>query len=136
MNTPNDNIVPPSPEATAFSKYAEMPVSLYTGVPQITVPLWKLSDKGLEAAVGLSYHAAGNKVEDIAPRTGLGWTLQAGGTVSRVVRGQADEYPYYGFLAVAERFTYTTLHSGTDNQRYQRYREFAEGCDDSEPDIF
>lgn len=136
MNTPNDNIVPPSPEATAFSKYVEMPVSLYTGVPQIAVPLWKLSDKDLEASVGLSYHAAGNKVEDIAPRTGLGWTLQAGGTVSRVVRGQADEYPNYGFLGVTTRFTYTTLHSGTSQQRYERYKEFAEGCDDAEPDIF
>lgn len=136
MNAPNDNIIPPSPEAAALSKYAQIPVGLYTGIPKITIPLVQLSGRRLSMPVSLSYHAGGNKVESFATRTGLGWNLNAGGCISRVVRGLPDE-GVRGFLQISERFTYNSfLSDGSDEERYKRYDSASKGCLDTEPDVY
>ncbi|MCP9201292.1 hypothetical protein MKO06_15390 [Gramella sp. GC03-9] len=91
-------IIPPSPEAAAFAKFAETPVSHYTGLPNISVPFHSIDLDGMNIPIGLSYHARGIKVEEIASRVGIGWTLNAGGAVTRQTRGSSDELPYYGYL--------------------------------------
>lgn len=91
-------ITPPSPEAASFAKFSETPVSLYTGLPNINVPFSSINIDGLEIPVGISYHARGIKVEEIASRVGIGWTLEAGGAITRQTQGSADELPYYGYL--------------------------------------
>lgn len=85
--------IPPSPNSSALAKYAEIPVNLHTGIPQIGSPLfsWKSKRGNSGLNVGLSYHAGGIKVEDIAPNTGLGWSLNASGVVTRSVRGLPDD---------------------------------------------
>lgn len=65
-NSPNVSIIPPSPTASALGKYADVPVSLSTGIPQISVPVYTIQSNGLQVPVSLSYHAGGIKVEDIA----------------------------------------------------------------------
>lgn len=135
MNAPDDNITPPSPQAAALAKYVQVPVGLYTGVPQINIPLWELHERDVSLPVSLSYHAGGNRVDELATRVGLGWTMQAGGAVSRVVRGQADEADL-GFLYFCGIYTNSSMHTGTDYEKAQRYKELSEGCLDSEPDLF
>jgi YD repeat-containing protein len=86
------NVIPPSPEASSLGKYGEWPVSLYTGIPNISIPLYELKGISLSIPVSLSYNAAGNKVGEIASSVGLGWSLQnGGGIISRSVRGLPDE---------------------------------------------
>ncbi|MDX2247946.1 MAG: hypothetical protein SF052_14265 [Bacteroidia bacterium] len=87
------DMIPPSPTAAALGKYGEVPVSLYTGIPGIGIPLWNIQSRDISLPVSLSYHAGGIKVEDIAPWTGLGWSLNAGGLITRTVRGLPDELP-------------------------------------------
>ncbi|MDX1718533.1 MAG: hypothetical protein R3353_00090 [Salegentibacter mishustinae] len=91
-------VSPPSPEAASFAKFAETPVSHYTGLPSISIPFHSIDLDGMEIPVGLAYHARGVKVEEIASRVGIGWTLNAGGAVTRQVRGSSDELPGYGYL--------------------------------------
>ncbi|GAA3626408.1 SpvB/TcaC N-terminal domain-containing protein [Flavivirga jejuensis] len=86
-----ENIFPPSPEASALAEYAKIPVSLPTGVANINLPLMELKGKDMNIPVSLSYHSAGNKVNEMSSSVGLGWTLNAGGVITRVVRGRADE---------------------------------------------
>ena len=87
----------PSPTAAALGKFSDVPVSLYTGVPDIGIPLFTAKGRTLELPIGLRYHASGIRVEEIGGWAGIGWTLEAGGTITRTVRGLVDENPngYY-----------------------------------------
>ncbi len=84
-------VVPPSPTVASLGKYGDVPVSLYTGVPDISIPLYDVQSGGISLPITLSYHAGGVKVEEIASSVGLGWTLNAGGIIGRNVRGLPDE---------------------------------------------
>ena len=90
-------VIPPTPEASAYAKYGEFPVSTYTGIPQISIPLHQIHLESLELPITLNYHAGGIKVEELASRAGLGWTLQAGGLISRTMRGLPDEWENVGY---------------------------------------
>lgn len=94
---PTQSILPPSPTAAAFAKYVDHPVNHHTGTPSISIPLCELSGRGVSVPVSLSYHAGGVKVDEVASNVGLGWSLNAGGVVTRTVMGKADEGPN-GFL--------------------------------------
>lgn len=98
----------PSPDAAALAKYAEAPVSLYTGTPEITIPIYEIKDHNLSLPVSLNYHGGGNKVEEAAPRTGLGWTLDAGGVVTRTIRGVPDDLKlFFGEQGMATQSDYS-----------------------------
>ena len=90
-NTYLNNYVQPAPNAASLGKYADYPVSYYTGVPEINIPLYDLKDGAAHIPISLSYHASGIKVEETASWVGLGWTLNAGGIIMRTVRGAPDE---------------------------------------------
>lgn len=85
-------ITPPTPEAAALIRFVEYPVSYCTGVPEITVPLYSVKSREISFPVTLNYHASGIKVEDVSGFVGLGWSLNAGGVISRVAHGGMDEY--------------------------------------------
>jgi hypothetical protein len=85
------NVIHPSPNVASLGKYGDIPVSLYTGIPDISIPLYEIRDRELSLPLSLSYHAAGVRVEEIASCVGIGWTLLAGGVVGRNVRGQPDD---------------------------------------------
>ena len=84
-------IFPPSPNTASLGKYGEVPVGLYTGIPQISIPLTSIQEGSLLMPISLSYHAGGVRVEEIASWVGLGWSLNAGGVITRQVRGIPDE---------------------------------------------
>ena len=84
--------IPPSPNASALLEYANVPVNYYNGLPSIDVPLYDLPGRQLSVPVSLSYHASGIKVQDVASSYGLGWNLNAGGAITRVVRGLPDHW--------------------------------------------
>ncbi|MCB2379964.1 RHS repeat protein [Hymenobacter sp. BT635] len=81
---------PPPPEAAALGKFSETPVSLYTGVPSITIPIYEVKLRGVSLPISLNYHAAGVRVSEIASSVGLGWALQAGGSISSTIMGKDD----------------------------------------------
>ncbi|HEU4471606.1 MAG TPA: hypothetical protein VFR58_11010 [Flavisolibacter sp.] len=91
--------MPPSPNAAALGKFGDIPVSLSTGIPSISIPFFSYADetKGLSVSVSLSYHAGGHKLEDMPSNVGLGWALNAGGVISRVMRGRPDD-DFAGYL--------------------------------------
>ena len=131
------NILPPAPEAAALGKYIETPVSLYTGVPQINVPLTEVQQGSIAVPVSLSYHAGGNRVEDVASHVGLGWSLNAGGVITRIVRGLPDDDPGMGFLSFIQEsgISYNYLVSG-DSGTFSPLQNISDRCKDSEPDQY
>ncbi len=85
-----NNIIPPAPTMTAFAKYGDIPVSTYTGIPNISIPIYTITDKGIELPISLSYHASGIKVSEEASWCGLAWSLNAGGSITHIVKGRND----------------------------------------------
>jgi hypothetical protein len=81
----------PSANAAALGKYTEIPVSLHTGVPEILVPIFTVSEGNLSLPISLSYHSSGVRVDELASSVGLGWALNAGGVITRSVVGKKDE---------------------------------------------
>jgi hypothetical protein len=45
-----------SPNTTAFEKFGDVPVSLFTGVPDISVPLHTVSYGKINVPISLRYH--------------------------------------------------------------------------------
>ncbi len=84
-------IVPPSPDAAKLASYVETPVSYFTGQPTVEIPIYELKGKELSLPVKLSYKSGGIKVEEISSGVGLGWSLIAGGVITRTVFGLPDE---------------------------------------------
>jgi hypothetical protein len=70
-----------------------MPVSEAAGTPSISIPLYEIRSDSLTLPLSLSYHASGIRVMDQASWAGLGWALNAGGVITRQVRGLPDERP-------------------------------------------
>ncbi|TKC05248.1 hypothetical protein [Pedobacter frigoris] len=83
--------LPPSPNAAALGKYGEVPVSKFTGMANIGVPLFEVKSGSITVPINLSYHNSGFKVDERASWTGAGWTINAGGVITRAVQGQPDE---------------------------------------------
>ena len=81
-----------APNTFELAKYGDIPVDMVTGVPQINMPLMQFGDKGINLDISLSYHASGIKVDQEATWVGLGWVLNAGGVITRELRGQPDGY--------------------------------------------
>lgn len=86
-------IIGPSPNVAALMKFEEIPVSNYTGVPDVSIPLFSSPtlSKDIDLNIALKYHPASVAANEVATDVGLGWSLFAGGTISRTVRGLPDE---------------------------------------------
>lgn len=90
-------IVPPAPTSAGLGQYADIPVSNYTGVPSISIPLYTLRSGAIELPITLSYHASGIKVAQEASWVGLGWSLNAGGVITRQING-TDDFASWGYV--------------------------------------
>jgi YD repeat-containing protein len=133
------NVIPPSPNASSLGKYGDWPVSLYTGLPNISIPLYELKGHSLSVPVSISYHAAGNKVGEIASSVGLGWSMQSGGMISRSIRGLPDEDAVGGFFAKQQLYSNPNDMCSTPidvNAATEHKVQSAKGLTDSEQDVY
>ncbi|WP_124981831.1 hypothetical protein [Nonlabens xiamenensis] len=83
-----------SPDVASFMKFEDIKTNLYTGVPDINIPLHTIRDGAISIPINLRYHAGGIKVEEEASLVGLGWNLNIGGHVSRRTNGRVDINSY------------------------------------------
>lgn len=83
-------VIPVSPTAAALGQYGNIPISLYTGLPDISISLWDMKGREINLPISLSYRASGIKVEENASWVGLGWSLNAGGVITRTIRDKPD----------------------------------------------
>lgn len=90
QNQPVYNV--PGPEIANLGLYGQVPVSYYTGVPDISVPLHEIKVGKFSMPITASYHVRSVKPNQTPGPLGLGWNLIAGGYITRNVRGYCDEY--------------------------------------------
>ena len=82
--------IPKTPEAQSFGKYGNTSVSMYSGTPNISVPIYTIAGRELNLPISLTYDATGVKVSQLASNVGLNWNLNVGGRISRTINGLAD----------------------------------------------
>jgi YD repeat-containing protein len=150
--------VAPTPDASALGKFGDIPVGLSTGIPSIDIPFYKYQDQfnKLGLAVGVSYHAGGHKVEDMASSVGLGWSLYGTGLVTRSVNGLPDDQfggylntdtlpvlytqtdPYFSYVSGVSSTigTHIAVTRDEDITNWFRIKEIQERIKDGEPDLF
>lgn len=104
-----------SPEVAAMERYGSYPVNLNVGLPDITIPLYTIQIGQIDFPITLSYHLGGIRVDDIAGWAGLGWKLNATGSISRTKRGVPDETTY-GILGNKDRI-HDTFVSSIDGKK-------------------
>lgn len=133
--------IPASADAAALGKYGRVPVSPFTGIPNISIPIYTIKSGDLTLPVSISYHAGGIKVEETASSVGLGWALNAGGVITRTVRGLPDE-DQFGYLDPANNVydIYHSLFTGNGSMSTtaagQLLNYYVDGTRDGEADIF
>lgn len=84
-------VMPPSPSAASLGSYGQVPLGLFTGTPQINIPLYDFKAGKLAVPISLSYSSNGIKIDEIASDVGLGWVLNAGGVITRTIMDDPDE---------------------------------------------
>lgn len=92
IHSQEEIVIPHSPEVAGLGKYLDFPVSNYTGIASVSIPIWNIELKNFSLPISLDYHAKGIQVEEEASNVGLGWNLLAGGCITRSVRGEPDDY--------------------------------------------
>lgn len=143
-----------TPEAASLGKFQDMPVSYYSGLVNISIPLFEIKIDGLTVPVSMDYHSSGIRASEEASFVGLGWSLNAGGRISRTIKDADDflhngwdpEHPYYRngyYYADSLRwiYEYNMMHYSA----YELYGQSSAGAyvsiglrkvEDTEPDLF
>ena len=84
-------IIPVAPDAWNFLKYGgNTAPDLYTGTLHFSIPLYSYTDPDFEIPLSLDYTTSGFMPNATTGTTGMGWTLNAGGYISREVRQVPD----------------------------------------------
>lgn len=126
-----------SPTAASLGKFVDYPVSLHTGVPEVSIPIYTIVSGSIKLPISLNYHASGLRVNEPASWVGAGWALDAGGIITRTVRGAPDEH---NTSTVASQNDGHFSEHGFSNYYFngavQDWQAFAEGRKDGEPDLF
>lgn len=86
---PMKNIV--TPNVSTLGEYGDMPVNMYTGQPNISIPLYDIIEDDIRIPLSLRYDLSNVKPNKHPSWVGMGWNLSCGGQITRVVRGEMDE---------------------------------------------
>lgn len=132
-----------SPNAASLGLFGKIPVSHFTGQPNISVPLYKLEQKAIDVSIDLSYHASGVRPDMHPGWVGLGFALKSGGVISRTVKSGPDDYKNdsYGSQLSYDGYYYNRNVLNTSNWNQFSYlkdivEEVNEHKEDCEPDEF
>lgn len=128
------NSVEPSKNASsqgAINNYSTPSVNHATGIMSFGIPLMVDKTGALTIPVNLNYAAKGIKTQQQSGPVGIGWSFNATGVVTRVVRGLPDDDPN-GRLRLPHPLT--ASHQVDLNASF--FSDLDKGTRDGEPDIF
>ena len=83
-----------SPNVASLGIFGNIPVNYYTGVPNISIPIYNLQSGNITVPLSLQYHPGNVKPNEHPGWVGLGWNLHSYGTITRVMHWMNDENDY------------------------------------------
>jgi hypothetical protein len=113
-------IVPPTPNAMKMTEFHAQRPNMYTGTANVSIPLHTINFDGWDLPLSLSYNATGIRPNEEASEVGLGWVLNATGTISRTIRGGDDLFPGSN-LASNKGYVYNDFPINTTNLGGTKY---------------
>lgn len=84
-------ISPPSATSYNFATYGNVKLSNNSGSLTHNIPLYTIKEKDIEMPISLTYSSNGVRVDEMAGVAGVGWSLNAGGVITCVLRDKPDE---------------------------------------------
>lgn len=103
-----------SPNAFQMAKYVDASVNHFTGVPNISVPLYTLQEKNISVPLALNYDASGVRPDEHPGWVGMNFSLSAGGVITRTVNNLPDEFQTWGEVAANNKNGYYFLRARLD----------------------
>jgi YD repeat-containing protein len=85
----------PSPTPFAFQQYGNLNTSHYTGALQLNIPLYELLYKDLRMPIVLNYNSTGLRADQVPGWTGVNFSMNIGGSVTRQIKGLPDEFDFF-----------------------------------------
>ena len=128
-----------------------IPVDPLTGRAAISIPIWQMSEGDLSVPISISYSGNGVRVDEGEGSAGMSWNLNAGGAISRDIRGWPDDYQgtggdlRKGWLYNSNALSVQNFVSTADDNLtvctdevsdYNVLTSFRNGANDTEPDMF
>ena len=127
----NKSFIPPSPEAASLGKFGIVPVTLYEGMPNTSIPVYEIKTNKLSLPISLQYNYNGFRPGEDASWIGMGWSLQGSGVITRVIKGLIDgESP----TAIHEWKDYANILDVASLTEIQK--EIIDKHIDAEPDLY
>lgn len=130
------NVVPLTPEIASMGKYIEFPMSYSSGVPVISIPVFTIQSGDLKLPLNLSYNASGHKVEEVAGWTGLGWNLNTGYSLYRVVHGLPDDLTGIGYMHTKKTVNVISNYKEGSFEKKSALLFVRDNTLDAEPDVY
>jgi YD repeat-containing protein len=134
-----------SPNAYSLGIFGDVPVSYFTGTPNISVPIYTLKSGNITLPISLDYHPALVKPNEHPGWVGLGWNLSCTGVITRQQNGFDDEYdgtgntnstPYYPATGPNGSSNGSTLINSLDTPEEMKYYGIREWATDLQADEF
>ncbi|WP_304342663.1 hypothetical protein [Chryseobacterium koreense] len=83
-------IFPSAAESFKFGNYGNTPVGLFTGAPNINIPLIEYQHGSINIPISVNYSSNGINIDETNGSVGLGWSFIAAGVINETVRGLPD----------------------------------------------
>lgn len=132
-----------APQAWSFTRYGNAVNNMYTGTVSVQIPVYTYKDKDFEIPVSINYASNGLIPGMEAGPLGVGWFLQAGGSITREIKQKPDG-ALDGYLVYSNRKsdTLTVDSSRILPDKLGNVIDFGftaidgSGCYDAQPDIY
>lgn len=128
-----------SPTAASLGKYGDIPLNSFTGAASATIPLFDVGVSDIKLNLSLSYSASGFKPDERPGWAGSGWSLLAGGMITRAMKGIPDEdddgYLHTGY-DLYEFYDNVVFDNEPSNPFNVYMKDLVDGDKDGEPDVF
>lgn len=139
---PGSDIGVASPQHWNLMKYGGSTPHLYTGTVSLSIPVYMYQDMDFTVPISLNYASNGYVPNVQAGEVGLNWYLDAGGCITREVRGIPDEYSsenisgYLWFKGEDDSNTNYDLATGERNADGMYIHNAGRYKVETEPDIY
>jgi len=127
---------PLTPNEAAMFKPVAQPIGSFSGTVPIEIPLFTVGRPECPIPVTLNYNSSGFKVEEYASSVGLGWSLNAGGSITRVLHGLADDVSSSGYITTPSAKPSQILNYSTYSELEPPLNAVRIGALDLQPDDF